>query len=156
VLPETVVVGGVRRAQVLDRKRGRDTNVHRETPRVLPTREGDVSWAAPRPFGVSQDPTLLQNRGEKALIAHPCHQVADAVVAHNDVSVLLAARGVIAAQVKRLHAKRTLNIRACHWQTKAVPNGGPKDRSREDTVRTLKSGRNGGDPGTSVLSDQPA
>jgi hypothetical protein len=121
VLPQTVVVGGRLRVEVLGRERRRDADVNGQAFRLLPARKRDVPRTTPRPLRVPQDAPLLQNRRQETLVTHLGYQVPNAVVAHDDVSILFAARGVVAVQVKRLRAKRTTNIRACHINPQTVP-----------------------------------
>jgi hypothetical protein len=96
VLPQAVVVGRGSRANALARERRGDTDVHGQASGVLPTREGHVSRPTSRSFLVTKDASLFQHRRQETFVSHLGHQVSDAIVTHNDVSVLFTARGVIA------------------------------------------------------------
>ena len=121
MFPEAEVVSWTLRVNVLGGERGGDADVDCEALGVLPTREGDIAWSTAWLLGVAKDASFFQDWGQKTLVAHLGDQIADAIVSYDDISILFAARGVVAVQVKRLHAKRTTDIRALHMNPKPIP-----------------------------------
>ena len=154
MLVKTTLVSRIVQTKVLGGERRSNANVNNQTLGVLPAGESNIPWSTPWFLGVTKDAPLFQYWGQKALITHLGNKISDAIVTHDDVSILFAARGVIAVQVKRLRAKRTTDIRARHMDPETVPDRGTKDGGRHDAIRTLDPGRNGSHPGPRVLCYQ--
>lgn len=112
MLPQTVRVGRAFQTKVLLRERTGDRNVHRQGLRVFPARDGDV--ARPPTRTLTEDEAFLKNGRQQPLLCEPKQKVPEPVVSNDDVRVRFAARGVVAAFVKGLRAKRTTDTRARH------------------------------------------
>ena len=104
---------------------------------------------------LTQEKPLFQHRRQETFLGDAVDEVAEPVVAHDDVRVSFAASGVVAVNVKGLHAKDTRNIRARHLETQTVTHGCAKQLRRQATVRSIQVGRNCCDPCSGVLRQQP-
>ena len=74
---------------------------------------------------------------------------------HNNVRVPFAASGMVAVNVKRLHAEGTRDIRVRHSQTQTVPHGSAKHLGGQATVRAIEIRWDRSYPSASVLCQQP-
>ena len=90
--------------------KGRDSNVNSKTASLLPVRDRHVTRSSSWFVGISQDALLLHDGGERALIADLVQQVANSVVSSDEITILCAARSVIAQNIKFLHAHRTVDL----------------------------------------------
>lgn len=154
VLARSVGIRRLGNVQVLDAEGTGDGHVHSQTLGVLPTRQSHVPW--PTPWPIAKDAPLLQRGRQQPFFSDPRHEVANPVVAHNDVSLPFAARGVIAVTVKRLHAKRTLNIIACHAKTQTIPHRRAKHLRGHAAVRAVHPRRDRSHPSPRVLFLEPS
>ena len=98
---------------------------------------------------------LFSRTGEETLLPNPGNEVADLVVANDDVGILLAAPGMMAVKIKRLLAKRTHDTLMRHSDPEPVPDRGTKDCRGHDAIRTIDPRRDSRHPSPRVLCRQP-
>ena len=104
MLPQTVRVGRAFQTKVLLRERTGDRNVHRQSLRVFPARDGDV--ARPPTRTLTEDEAFLKNGRQQPLLCEPKQQVPEPVVSNDDVRVRFAARGVVRRFRQRTACKK--------------------------------------------------
>jgi hypothetical protein len=138
MLLEAVSVRWALKGEISTGERAGDSHVHGQAFGVSPTRDGNIPGPATRVLLTKQKPLFKHGRQE-TFFTKAADEVAEAVVAHDDVRVPLAARGVIAVTVKGLHAKGTRNTRARHAEPQTVANSGPKDLRGEAAVRSIET-----------------
>jgi len=153
VLCEPVRVSRALQSEVSARERAGHSNVHSQTLGVLPARDGDVSRTAPR--SLAEQETLLKHWRQETLLSKPVNEVAKPVVAHDDVTVPLAASGMVAVNVKGLHAKGTSDIRARHLETQAVSHSCAEHLGGQATVRPIEVRWDRCHPCPGVFCQQP-
>jgi len=110
----SVVLTGIRSRQVVDGERTGDSNVNGQAESSTPQRNGYITRSAPRCLGVSEDALLLHDRCEPTLCADRVQQIAKAIVAVNEISILSAACGVIAEIINDLLTQRTRDFLQHH------------------------------------------
>src|SRR5690349_9696249 len=103
--------------EVADSKRAGYSHVDRETTAMAPKRDRDITGATTRFIRITKDPLLLKNWRQCSFGADLSQQVADAVVAVNEISILRAACGVVAKNIDGLHAQRTTDFFSQNWDT---------------------------------------
>ena len=152
VLSKPVGVRGVLIPNAPRGKRTRDGHIHGKPLGIFPAGDGDVTGPTPR--RIAQDKALLQYRRQQTLLGDSVHEVAQPVMAHDDVRIPLAASGVIAVHIKGLHAKGTTNTRARQLQTQAIPDCRAINLRGHDTARPIETRRDSRHPRPRVLGQQ--
>jgi len=148
VLTVLVRVGGGGRTKADDTEGARDCHIDSQTLTATPDGDGDVTRAAAR--RLSEDTLLLKHGAQKALLTHPLNKVPDPVVPHDEISVPLAATGVIAKNVKGLLAKRAGELNRDNRETQTVGDRGPEDLRAHDRLVTVLGRGDGRDKGAGV------
>jgi len=150
----SVVLTGVRTRQVVDGERTGDSNVNGQAESSTPKRHGYITRSASWCLGFSEDALLLHNRCKPTLCADRVQQIAKAIVAVNEISILSAACGVVAKIIDDLLTQRTRDFLRHHRETKTKESSNLEVPGLHQSVLPVKGGRHGRDPSASMLALQ--
>ena len=127
----SIRVGRGGRTETGDTERGGDRHIDGQTLATTP--DGD-----------------LKDGAQVTLLTHLFNQVSDTIVSYNQIPVPLAATGVIAKNVKGLHAKWAGEGERDNRKTQTVGNRGPKNLGAHDRLVPVLCRGDGRDEGAGV------